>query len=296
MARRKMRVTMSSELPELGHPCALPATQDVEPTLAAFDSKALAWEEYTATPLGALRTNLALHYLQLHIATLPRATSLDVLDAGGGTGSYALPLAEQGHRVCLLDFSGEMLDVARAKGERLGPSVLERLEFRRAAVDDVSRLFPPDRFDIVLCHTLLEYVPDPNDVLRGLSSVLRSGGLASVLFVTPHADALRWALGRADMEMALRALDHPVSSADLFGLDRLAMAPDVVRKSMAEAGLVAVAEYGVRIFADHLPVEKLADPAFFARLWELESAAGGLDPYRQIGRYRQIIGRKQGAP
>ena len=292
---------MSSDLPDVDQSSAPPTAQDMTRTVAAFDSKARAWEEYAVAPLGALRTNLALHYLQLHVASLPGANGLNVLDAGAGTGSYALPLAQQGHRVCLLDLSGQMLEVARSKAERLGPSllgssVLERLDFRHAAVDEVSRLFPPDSFDIVLCHTLLEYVPDPSETLRDLSSVLRSGGLASVLFVTPYADALRWGLGRADVEMALQALDEPVSSANTFGLDRRLMAPELVRQTMAGAGLTVVAEYGIRIFADHLPAEKLADPAFFTSLWELEVAAGHRDPYRQIGRYRQMIGRKLAAP
>ena len=287
---------MSSDTPDMDQSSAPPTAQDMTRTVAAFDSGVRAWEEYAVAPLGALRTNLALHNLQLHIASLAGGTGLDVLDAGAGTGSYALPLAKQGHRVCLLDFSGRMLDVARSKGERLGSSVIERLEFRCASVDEVSRLFPPDSFDVILCHTLLEYVPDPNETLRGLSGVLRIGGLASVLFVTPYADALRWGLGRGDVEMALQALDHPVSSANTFGLDRRLMAPELVRQTMIEAGLTVVAEYGVRIFADHLPAEKLADPAFFARLWELEVAAGQRDPYRQIGRYRQIIGRKLAAP
>ena len=287
---------MSSDLPDTDQSSALPAAPDMKSSLAAFDNKAQAWEEYAAAPLGALRTNLALHFLQLHIASLPCATRLDVLDAGAGSGSYALPLAQQGHRVCLLDFSGQMLEVARSKAGRLGPSVLERLDFKCAAVDDVSRLFSPETFDIVLCHTLLEYVPDAGETLRGLSDVLRSGGLASVLFVTPYADALRWALGRGDVEMALQVLEHPVSSANTFGLDRRLRAPELVRQAMAGAGLTVVAEYGVRIFADHLPAEKLADPDFFTSLWELEVAAGRRDPYRQIGRYRQIIGRKQGVP
>jgi hypothetical protein len=73
------------------------------------------------------------------------------------------------------------------------------------------------------------------------------------------------------------------------------MAPDLIRQTMVAAGLTVVAEYGVRIFADYLPADRLADPDFFARLWELEATAGSLDPYRQIGRYRQIISRKQAA-
>jgi hypothetical protein len=53
-----------------------------------------------------------------------------------------------------------------------------------------------------------------------------------------------------------------------------------------------LAEYGIRIFADYLPPEKLADPEFFARLLELETVASILHPYKLIARYTQLLGRK----
>src|SRR3954466_8507042 len=38
-----------------------------------------------------------------------RDTSLDVLDAGGGTGGFAVPLAERGHQVTVVDPSPDAL-------------------------------------------------------------------------------------------------------------------------------------------------------------------------------------------
>ena len=81
--------------------------------LGAFDEKAEAWDDYTNTPMGRLRRDLTMRYLSQHID--PLADCLEVLDIGGGTGSYALPLAQLGHRVCLLDFSPRMLAIARHK-------------------------------------------------------------------------------------------------------------------------------------------------------------------------------------
>jgi ubiquinone/menaquinone biosynthesis C-methylase UbiE len=220
---------------------------------------------------------------------------LKVLDAGGGTGSYALPLAQQGYYVCLLDFSAQMLAIARQKVEQLDPSLLERIDFCHAPVEETRRLFSPGHFDLILCHTLLEYVSEPQKVLQALTIVLRLGGLISLLFANPYADALRWALTRGDLEKARLALREGVSSADLFGLPRRTFPAAVVQEAMAQAGVEMVAEYGVRIFADYLPVEKLADPEFFGRLLELETVAGTLHPYRLVARYTQLLGRKPGA-
>jgi S-adenosylmethionine-dependent methyltransferase len=260
------------------------------PILAAFDTKAKVWEDYTATPLGRLRQELTLRYLMQHLGSFPR--SLKVLDAGGGTGSYALPLAKQGHWVCLLDFSAKMLAIAQSKVKQLDPSLQGRMDFCHASVEEIPRLFPPARFDLILCYTLLEYVSEPWEVLRILVTVLRPGGLISLLLTNPYADPLRWALSRGDLEKARLALHEQVSSADLFGLPRRTFPAEMVQEIMNQAELEMVAEYGVRIFADYLADEKLADPEFFSRLLELETVAGTLYPYRLIARYIQLLGRK----
>lgn len=281
-------------LPGFGHPHPPAPPHTPHQPLDAFDAKAEAWEDYTATPLGRLRQKLTLHYLAQHIGSLPR--SLKVLDAGGGTASYALPLAQQGHQVCLLDFSAQMLAIARQKVEQLDSSLLERMEFRCVPVEETAGLFPPDHFDLILCHTLLEYVSEPWGVLRALTTVLRPRGLISLLFANSYADALRWTLAKGDLEKARLALCGRVSSADLFGLSRCTFPTEVVQEAMAQAGLEMLAEYGVRIFADYLPAEKLGDPEFFARLLDLEMAAGILHPYRLIARYIQLLGRKPVTP
>jgi S-adenosylmethionine-dependent methyltransferase len=260
---------------------------------AIFDAKAEAWDDYTATPLGRLRQELTLRYLAQYLGSPSRR--LKVLDAGGGTGSYALPLVRQGHQVCLLDFSSRMLAIARRKIERFDASLVERMEFCCAPVEETARLFAPHRFDLILCHTLLEYVPQFQEVLHALTTVLRPGGLFSLLFVNPCAGALRWALTTGDLQKARLALGEEISSADLFGLPRCAFPAEAVQEALAQVEVEVVARYGVRIFADYLPAEKLADPEFFARLIELETAAATLDPYRQIARYTQLLGKKREA-
>jgi S-adenosylmethionine-dependent methyltransferase len=278
------------EVREPGIP-ALPASLTTRhESHAAFDANAKAWDEYTNTPLGRLRQTLTMRHLVQYLGSL--APGLRVLDVGGGTGSYALPLARMGYQVCLLDFSAQMLDIARQKARRLGAPLMERMDFCHASVQDVPGLFPPDHFDLILCHTLLAYVSAPREILRALSVVLQPGGLLSLLFANPYADPLRWALAKQDLERARLTLREQVSSADLFGLPRRTFTAEAMQAAMAQVGVQVVAAYGVRIFADYVPAEKLADPAFYARLLELETAAATLVPYRLIARYNQLLGKK----
>lgn len=242
------------------------------------------------SPLGRLRQQVTLRHLEWHLDSFPRG--LRALDAGGGTGSYAISLAQQGHQVCLLDFSSQMLAIALRKVEELDPLLLERMDLCLAPVEEVPSLFPPEHFDLVVCHTLLEYVPEPWEVLRDLSAVLKPGGLMSLLLTNPCTDALRWALVRLDLDQARRALFGVVSSADLFGLTRCAYPLRAVREALDQAEVDIAGEYGVRIFSDYLPTERLADPQFFARLVELEMAASALKPYGLIGRYVHLLATK----
>jgi S-adenosylmethionine-dependent methyltransferase len=261
-------------------------------SLPAFDAHARTWEAYTHTPLGQLRQELTLHNLARHLDALP--APLDVLDVGGGTGGYALSLARQGHQVCLLDFSAQMLAIARQKAEQLDPALLNCLTFCHAPVSDLDALFAANHFDLILCHTLLEYVLDPWEVLRTLIGVLRPGGMLSLLCVNPYAGPLRWAIARGDLIKARRALHDPILSADLFGLPRQTWTSEMLREALTGLGVDVAAEYGVRIFADYTADDRLADPEFYARLLELEIAASATDPYRQIARYNHILSVKTG--
>jgi 2-polyprenyl-3-methyl-5-hydroxy-6-metoxy-1,4-benzoquinol methylase len=268
-----------------------PGDGSVHPSLASFDANAGGWEDYTTTPRGRLRQELTQAHLAQHL-DLSRG-AMRIMDAGGGTGSYALPLAQLGHTVCLLDFSSRMLDMARQKAAQHGPALVKRIEFCHASAAEVPERFAAGSFDLVLCHTLLEYVPDPWQALRSLIAVLRPGGWISLLFANPHAAPLHWALARGDLDKARLSLHEPVSSADLFHLPRRTFRVEETKGALTRAGVDVVAAYGVRIFADYMPADRLSDPAFYARLLSLETAASTLLPYRLLARYHHLLGRKE---
>lgn len=69
-----------------------------------------------------------------------------ILDIGGSTGAFAIPLAQRGFDVTLLDISPAMLDLARQKAKSAG---LERLCIVEGNAADLS-IFPDHSFDLVL--------------------------------------------------------------------------------------------------------------------------------------------------
>lgn len=233
-----------------------------------------------------------MHYLSQNLGG--SGHGLRALDAGGGTGSYAVGLAERGFHVCLLDFSPEMLALARERILSRNPDLLELIYFRQGDVQEIGGLFPSEYFDVILCHTLLEYVAEPLAVARALARALRGGGLICFMLTNPEADAVRIAITRQNPEEARLALKGSRSSADLFGLSRHMVPATEVVGTLAPLGMVEVADYGVRVVADYLPQAKLANPQFYGKLFELEKAMGGLAPYKPIARYHQLVMRKSG--
>ena len=267
------------------------ASHERAQTQKAAADQAHAWDHYTRTPLGRLREGLVTHHLLQHLRHHP--PGLCVLDAGGGAGGYSLSLASRGYQVCLLDVSQAMLDLAHSKAAA-SPDTLEHMEFCLAPVEDVSTRFPKRRFDVVLCHTLLEYVRRPMEVLSCLSQLVAPGGLVSLLLVNPCADVLRWAWAKQDLDRALYALDETVSHADLFDLPRRTLDLETVYRQLRREDVGVAACHGVRIFADFVAMDKLGDEAVWARLWKLEVAASERDPYRQIARYFHVLGTRLG--
>ncbi len=260
---------------------------DADDLRKAFDSKAQAWDDYTRTPMGRLREELTLRYLSRHLPDPARAPL--VLDAGGGTGGLAIALARRGFRVHLLDAAPAMLDIARSRARPGDP-----IEYHAAPVEAVDRLFSPASFDVVVCHTLVEYVHDPAVTIRQLCHVLKTGGLLSLEYVNRHADALRIALTKAQFSEARRAFDGATSQADLFGVPRRTFSQDETRAMLGAAGIEPIAEYGVRIFADYLADGQWqTDETAYADLVALEEAASARDPYRSIARYGLVVGRNR---
>ena len=102
-----------------------------------------------------------------------------VLDAGCGTGNYAIALAQAGFEVLGIDYAAGMLAHAQAK---LTGALSDRLSFRRMDLD--QRLDLADAsFDHVINISVLQNAADPDFTLRELQRVLRPGGTLLLLHV-----------------------------------------------------------------------------------------------------------------
>ncbi len=108
------------------------------------------------------------------------ARPLRVLDLGGGTGGLAVPLAEAGHRVIVVDPSPDALASLRRRAAEAGVDG-DILRSTQGDADDLRAILRAPQVDLVCLHGTLEVVDDPAHTLRRIAEVVTPGGYLSVV-------------------------------------------------------------------------------------------------------------------
>ncbi|SCG63203.1 Methyltransferase domain-containing protein [Micromonospora inositola] len=212
---------------------------------------------------------------------------LTVLDVGGGTGGFAVPLAEAGHWVTVVDASPDALAALTRRAAEAG--VADRVRALQGDGDALAGLVEPASVDLVLCHSVLEVVDEPASVVSALVGALRHGGAASVLVAGRAAAVLSRAMnGHLDMAAALAADPH--GTAGPRDTLRRRYDADGAAALLTAAGLTVEEIHGVRVLADLLPAA-VADGQP-AALVELERALAARSPYRDLAAQLHLFARR----
>lgn len=214
---------------------------------------------------------------------LPLSSGLRVLDFGSGFGVTAARLAAR-HRVTALEPSAEM------RARRVSGPDYWMIE---GGIEALEAL--PGDFDAVLCHNVLEYVPNRAEIVAALCRRVKDGGLLSVVKHHLAGKVLHNAVFSGDIERALALLEGQRSLQDgTFGCQTV-YEIEALYAWAAGAGLRPWRDFGVRAFFG-LPQlqETKYDPAWQSRMLELERAAQEREPYRSVAYNRHLILRKPG--
>lgn len=227
-----------------------------------------------ADPRTDVRTAVVWDALDVLVAERAAAagrSALDVVDLGGGTGGFAVPLAGLGHRVTVVDPSPDALAALQRRAAEAG--VADRVHARQGDAGTLGELVPAGSADFVLAHGVLEYVDDPRAAALAAARVLRPGGVASIL-VTQRLGAV---LGRAlagRFTEARHLLDDVAGRAGATDpLPRRFDADSLLELLHGQPVTVRVV-HGVRLVTDLLPGALIdGDPATAEALLALERAA-----------------------
>jgi S-adenosylmethionine-dependent methyltransferase len=212
---------------------------------------------------------------------------LTVLDVGGGTGGFAVPMAEAGHVVTVVDASPDALAALTRRAAEAG--MADRIHAVQGDGDALAGLVEPESVDLILCHAVLEVVDDPTEVVAAIATALRPGGAVSLL-VAGRAAAI---LGRAingHLGAAAALLTDPEGHAG--PRDTLRRRYDVATAAalLGAAGLTVEETHGVRVLADLVPAAVVeADPQ---AMLDLELALAAQPPFRDIASQLHLFARR----
>jgi 2-polyprenyl-3-methyl-5-hydroxy-6-metoxy-1,4-benzoquinol methylase len=206
-------------------------------------------------------------------------TPLRVLDVGGGSGMFAVPLARLGHDVTVVDPSADALATLRRRADTAG--VGDRVRGIQGDGDLLHEVLPTagtEGYDLALCHYVLEVVDDPGVTLREIANALRPGGQVSVATANRAGAVLGRAVAGHPVE-ALALLEDRDPSPGRSRPARRRFSPEDMLALVEGAGLRPGPWRGVSVVADLLEASSGAAPQ---AVRALELALAEASPYRDI--------------
>lgn len=223
---------------------------------------------------------------------LPENRDSLILDAGGGTGRWTIPLAQMGYQVILCDISQGML--AQAKRKILKENLSDRVKIIE---EDLTNLpFPNEMFDFVLCEDGPISISNARKITRELVRVLKEGEKiwASVLGRFPLAfDELN-----ANPSKALKLIKSKINYVPYKGIKRSRVfSPREIQDLFRENGIEVIKVYGnrtaIRLLPQDIQTTNSADEEFLSDMAALELHLSEEPSLLGMAEYLQIVGIKK---
>lgn len=240
---------------------------------------------------GAARTAVVWEALQEVLSSFPTdsgagADVASVIDVGGGTGGFAVRVAELGHHVAVVDPNPDALAILDRRAEESGVAGL--VTAHQGDLASLPDLVQAGSADVVLCHGVLEIVDDPAEALGVLAGVLRPGGVLSLLVNQRHAAVVARAMA-GHFQQARALLDDPT----VAGPTRR-FTTDEVAGFLDDAGFEVTAMHAVRVFVDLVPSSLVdLEPGAASALVELEKAVADRPEYLSLGTQLHVLATRR---
>lgn len=213
-----------------------------------------------------------------------------VLDVGGGSGVWAVPLAAAGCVVTVLEPSLNALATLKRRAEEA--NVLDRVTGVQGDTDALGGLIPHESADLVLGHGVLEFVDDAQASVDALAAAAVPGGAVSVLVTNRYAAVLARVLaGRlTDARLLLDDADGRLGGTDpvvrRFDVDTLTAL-------LGGAGLTVELLQGDGAVSDLVPGAVLeSNPGAVETLAALEIEAARRPPLRDVATRLHALARR----
>lgn len=221
---------------------------------------------------------------------------LRILDVGAGLAQLAIELAAQGHTVVVNDIAANMIAKAKINAKQNAAAMnhltwhvcpYQALEDKLAADDKLKN--DAAKFDLILCHALLEWLAEPAAIMDFFDRQLTDSGALSLCFYNPASFEYRnLIMGNFNL------LDSIVDNNNYVADNKKSLTPNhPVAKQEVESWLQRqhyriVLTSGLRVFHDYTPLKRGGhnDPEAVIRM---ELRYSQQEPYKWLGRYLHIL-------
>ena len=255
----------------------------------AFESALPQWKQEQQSVRAQIRYELSMQNLFNH---LPTDNLLRTLDAGGGNGIDSLRLARMNYPVDLVDTSTSMLHDLHASAEQQG--LVNAVTTHSFDIREIRKRFPADSFDLLLCHNVIQYSDDWEDLLISTLTPLTAGGIFSLITRNKHAVPYDTTLDDYELNELPALLEEPQGKSGIFDADISFFTVGFLTNWLEQHGYSTIADYGVFCLYNHHNVSaRPDDAATIAKLHALEKHLGDKSPYKETARYIQIVAQKQ---
>ena len=263
-----------------------------------FDHLAERFErQIYGTDKGRIRTAMVRDDLCQHISWLKESLLKEpdmssplttrphhIIDAGGGTGLFSAELARDYYvNVSLCDLSSQMLQRAQKNFDDIAPQTT--VNIHHAPIQDLDKHITQPG-DLVLFHAVIEWLQDPQQVLRQLCTLVKPGGWLSVLFYNKRA--LIW---RHLMMGNFVYTNYPEARLQGNGKTLTPDNPQLledVEHWLAEENLTIHARTGIRAIYDNMRPHDLKRSRF-EDILAAEQLYGRQRPYLDMARYIHLL-------
>ncbi len=230
---------------------------------------------------GSDKGKLRLLILQRDLAAIIRQRQgLSVFDAGCGTGLMSEWVALHRHRLFACDSSPVMIEEAKKR--------LSGYQHTTLYCGAIQTVEAKQRYDVVMCHAVLEWVKDQTALLSHLVRHLKPGGYLSLMFYNA------WA--REMAQLVYGNFDYIDKNYQVRQRVKLTphwpASPDVVESLLARQKMHLVKRSGIRVFYDILR-NRDHYQIFRDDIIRHELRVSQQHPYWQMGRYVHFLLRKE---
>jgi len=192
-----------------------------------YDEKALTYDAESELLYFRVYDTVTWRYTEPYV---PKDSEAQVLDAAGGTGKWAIPIAKCGPKVVLVDASDEMLKVAKKK------TIQQNLQGQvTVQKGDIRKLdFSDETFDMVFCDHALCFIREQKEAVKELVRVLKTNH--PIIISGQNRYVLSLSLIQ-DIDFAFKVLSNEAQFLMGGSLKVYSLSPDGFRHLLEENGI-----------------------------------------------------------